>query len=76
LPKYLDIDKINKKFFYPRKAVYKNDFKLVINGNNGDIEEFTLKSKNIDPQDHKEIFDDLLSELEIFKGTERFVVRK
>ncbi|MEM4058749.1 MAG: sulfatase-like hydrolase/transferase, partial [Thermoplasmata archaeon] len=76
LPKYLDIDKINKKFFYLRKAVYKNDFKLVINGNNGDIEEFTLKSKNIDPQDHKEIFDDLLSELEIFKGTERFVVRK
>ena len=44
--------------------------------NDGDIEEFTLKSKNIDPQDHKEILEDLLSELEIFKGTERFVVGK
>ena len=44
--------------------------------NDGDIEEFTLKSKNIDPQDHKETLRYIFSELEIFKGTECFVVRK
>ena len=44
--------------------------------NDGDIEGFTLKSKNIDSQDHKETLRYILSELEIFKRTERFVVRK
>jgi len=65
---------MKNRYGNPRKAVYKNGFKLVINGNNGEIEEFTLKGKDISPQDHKEVLDDLLNELEIFKGTQRFVV--
>jgi len=35
----------------------------------------TMK-KNIDPKDKKDVLNDLLDELEIFKGTEKFVVRK
>ena len=76
LPKSVDFEKIKNTIFYPRKAVYKNDYKLVINGLNGDIDEFLYKGKEIKPEDNKEILDDLLDELEIFKGTEKFVVRK
>ncbi len=69
---------LKNRYGNPRKAIYKNGFKLVVNGNNGEIEEFTLRGKDIDPRssDHKEILEDLLDELEIFKGTQRFVVRK
>jgi hypothetical protein len=67
---------MKNRYGNPRKAVYKNGFKLVVNGNNGEIEEFTLKGKNVDSQNHKDVLDDLLNELEIFKGAERFVVRK
>ena len=36
---------MKNRYGNPRKAVYKNGFKLVINGNNGEIEEFTLRAK-------------------------------
>ena len=76
LPKSVDIEKIKSTIFYPRKAVYKNDYKLVINGLYGDIDEFLYKGKEIKPEDNKEVLEDLLNELDIFKGTEKFVVRK
>jgi len=76
LPKSVDFEKIKNTILYPRKAVYKNDYKLVINGLNGDIDEFLYKGKEIKPEDNKDVLEDLLDELEIFKGTEKFVVRK
>jgi arylsulfatase A-like enzyme len=76
IPKSIDLEKIKNTILYPRKAVYKNDYKLVINGLNGEIDEFLYKGKEIKPKDNKEVLDDLLDELEIFKGTEKFVVRK
>jgi len=77
---YLSFDKsiieMDKgKYGIPRKAIYKNGYKLVIN-KYGDIEEFLYKGKEIKPEDNKEVLNDLLDELEIFKGTEKFVVRK
>jgi len=76
LPSSFDIEKIKNTILYPRKAVYKNDYKLVINGLNGEIDEFLYKGKEISPENNKDVLDDLLDELEIFKGTEKFVVRK
>ena len=63
------------KIAIPRKAIYKNDYKLVVNML-GNIEEFLYKGKEIKPEDNKEVLEDLFNELEIFKGTEKFVVRK
>ena len=59
----------------PRKAIYKKGYKLVVN-KFGNIEEFLYKGKEIKPEDNKDALNDLLNELEIFKGTEKFVVRK
>ena len=69
-------EELMNKFCYPRKAVYKNGYKLVINGLNGEIDEFRYKEKNIDPKENKDVLDDLLDELDIFKGIEKFVVKK
>ncbi len=57
---------------YPRKAVFKNGYKLVVNGLNGTIDEFTFNKKPMNPKENKEIVKDLLDELYIFKGTEKF----
>ena len=76
IPKSIDLEKIKNTILYPRKAVYKNDYKLVINGLNGEIDEFLYKGKEIKPEDNKDVLEDLLDELEIFKGVEKFIVRK
>jgi len=79
LYKIINNDKISEnlknKYEMPKKAIYKKGYKLVVN-KFGNIEEFLYKGKEIKPEDNKEILDDLLDELEIFKGTEKFVVRK
>jgi len=77
LKDYNKIKEMRNLYGNPRKAIYKNNYKLVIGGiEEGSIEEFTYKGRNIDPKDNKEVLEDLLDELEIFKGTEKFVVRK
>ena len=53
-------------------AVFKNGFKLNINGTDGSIEEFTKDGQDVDPNDYKEEFKDLKNELEIFAGKESF----
>jgi arylsulfatase A-like enzyme len=77
--KIINNDKISEnlknKYGIPRKAIYKKGYKLVVN-KFGNIEEFLYKGKEIKPEDNKEVLDDLLDELDIFKGTEKFVVRK
>lgn len=68
----LDYKDLIHKMFYPKKAVYKNGYKLVINGIEGKVDEFTYKGKIVEVKDKQEIFKDLVNELAIFKGTERF----
>ncbi|MEM0160949.1 MAG: sulfatase [Thermoplasmata archaeon] len=72
LPAELDYKDLIHKMFYPKKAVYKTNYKLVINGSDGKVDEFTFKGKQIEVKDNQEIFKDLVNELSIFKGTERF----
>ncbi len=72
LPAELDYQKMIKNMFYPKKAVYKNNYKLVVNGLEGTVDEFTFKKKQIEVKEYPEIFKDLVNELSIFKGTERF----
>lgn len=55
-----------------RKAVFKNGFKLNVNGTDGLIEEFTKDGKDVDPNDYKKEFEDLKNELEIFAGSKSF----
>ena len=73
-------DKINfdtlSKILYAKKAVYKDGYKLVVNGTDGSIDEFTYKGKVLDFNDYKVEGDDLLNELENFVGNEGFVVNK
>ncbi|MDP8012033.1 MAG: sulfatase [Thermoplasmata archaeon] len=72
LPKEINAEEMIKKMFYPKKAIYKNGYKLVINGSTGGIDEFSYNGKEAEPK--KEILDDLKNELEIFKGNEKFVI--
>ncbi len=61
--KGLNVEELKRKYGYPKEAVYKNGYKLVINGLNGDIDEFSYKKKNLSPSDNKEILKDLVNEL-------------
>jgi len=46
-------EELMNKFCYPRKAVYKNGYKLVINGLNGEIDEFMYNEKKYRSQRQK-----------------------
>lgn len=70
------IESLKSKFLYPRKAVFKNGYKMVVNGLNGEIEEFTFNKKMVSPSENKEIVKGMLDELYIFKGNEKFVLPK
>lgn len=68
-------DKIINEKFYPREAIYKNGYKLVVNSQNGDIDELSFKGKKLNYPE-KEVLNDLVSELENFVGKEKFVVNQ
>ena len=55
----------------PRKAVFKDGMKLVLNLKSGKIEEFSVNGKNLDPKENKEKVKELLDEIYIFKGKEK-----
>ena len=57
-----------------RKAVYKDGFKMTVNGTDGTIEEFMKDDKDIKVEDNKQKAKELLSEIDIFKGKENFKV--
>ena len=65
-------DYVKQRYEKARKAVFKNGFKLNINGTDGLIEEFTKDGQDVDPKDYKDEFEDLKNELEIFAGKENF----
>ena len=57
-----------------RKAIYKDGFKLTVNGTDGITEEFMEGGKNIKVEDNKEKAKELLNEIDIFKGKEDFKI--
>ncbi len=58
-----------------RIAIFKSNYKLVIN-NKGKIEEFKKNYKDIeDYKSKKNILEDLLSEIDIFKGNDKFAIK-
>ena len=63
---------VRKTYEKLRKAVYKDGFKMTVNGTDGTIEEFMEGEKDVRVEDNKETAKDLLSEIEIFKGKEQF----
>ncbi len=67
------VDEATRKLYdVPRKAVFKDGYKLVVNGSTGEIEEFTYKGKPLDKKDKS--IEDLLNYLYIYKGNEKFVL--
>jgi arylsulfatase A-like enzyme len=65
-------DYVRKTYEKVRKAVYKDGYKLTVNGTDGTIEEFMHDDKEIKIEDDKEKAKELLEEIEIFKGKEEF----
>ena len=57
-----------------RKAVYKNGFKATVNGSTGTLEEFLKNGLPVKPDTYASVLDDLLNELDIFKGNEKFLI--
>ena len=72
----LKVDKLIREkdkgtYGIPRKAIYKDGYKLVINSQEK-IEEFQYKGENINVEENKNVVEDLINEIEIFKGVKGF----
>lgn len=65
---------VRKTYEKVRKAIYKDGFKLTVNGTDGITEEFMEGGKNIKVEDNKEKAKELLNEIDIFKGKEEFKI--
>lgn len=63
---------VRNKYEKVRKAVYKDGFKLTVNGTDGVIEEFLKGDKEADLKVHRSAAERLIEELDIFKGSEKF----
>ena len=74
LPSDINFSLMNEKMFYPKKAVYWKNYKLVLNGLTGELDEFTENGKPQDPNEKKEIVENLKEQIYIFKGQESFRV--
>ena len=68
----VELEKARRLLDVPRKAVYKGHYKLQVQGIDGTIEEFTMNGRTLIPSENKQILRELLNELELFKGQEKF----
>ena len=66
LPKDTNWNDLRGRIFYPRKAVYKDGYKLAINQLNGEIDEFLFDGREISVANKRNIVEDLLNELRNF----------
>lgn len=57
-----------------RKAIYKDDYKISVDGVNGRIEEFSYKGMPLSPLDRRDQARNLLNDLQIFTGQEKFTI--
>ncbi len=62
------------KYEKHRKAVYRNGFKLTVNGTDGIVEEFLKDGKPVDRSHHRKAFSDLSRALKSFSGDPKFKV--
>ena len=62
------------EIFRPRKAVYKGGHRLVVDGKSGEIEEFSKGGKGLRQEENKKELRDMVSELELFRGNEKFLM--
>jgi hypothetical protein len=67
---------VKQRYEKVRKAVFKDGYKMTVNGTDCTIEEFLQGNKGIKVEDNKEKAKELLEELEIFKGKEDFKIPK
>jgi hypothetical protein len=74
LPSDIDYVGMRNKILYPKKAVYWNKYKMVVNGLTGEIDEFKENGKDIDHNEKKDVVDHLREQIYIFKGKENFKV--
>ncbi|MGC8860228.1 MAG: sulfatase-like hydrolase/transferase [Thermoplasmata archaeon] len=74
LPSDIDYVGMRNKILYPKKAVYWNKYKMVVNGLTGEIDEFKEDGKDIDQYEKKDVLDHLREQIYIFKGKENFKV--
>ena len=65
-------EEVRKAYDVPRKAIFKGDYKLVVNGSSGAVEEFSKNGKQADINDEREAYLDLLNELYLYRGSEKF----
>lgn len=70
--KYREAYESNSHINVNRKSVFKNGFKLTVNGDLGIIEEFLLNDLPVSKDNYKQEFRDLIAEIEIFIGNEKF----
>lgn len=56
----------------PRKAIYMDRYKLVVNGRTGKTEEFARGKEPLNPSEHTSQVTRLVNELRLFVGTEHF----
>ena len=69
-----DFSETDFKIHASHKAVYKSGFKATVNGSAGTLEEFLKNGLPVKPDAYAGVLDDLLNELDIFKGNERFLI--
>ena len=62
--------------FTLKKAAYKNGYKLVVNGTDGSVDEFTYKGKTLGFEENRTAAGEILDELENFVGKEKFVANQ
>lgn len=74
LPEDLDYVGMRNQMFYPKKAVYKKNCRIVVNGFTGDLDEFTENGREIGQDEKKDVLEDLKEQLYIFRGNEDFRV--
>ena len=70
------MDYLSNKYEKVRKAVYKDGYKLTINGTDGIIEEFMEGNKRLNPKQNKKILNGLIDEIDEFKGGRNFILPK
>lgn len=59
----------------PRKAVFKDGFKLAVEGKTGRVEEFTKNGKDVSKDiRYSKMTEELAGEIDIFKGQEKFLL--
>lgn len=60
----------------PRKALFLEGFKIVVNSMDSKIDEFSRNGKKLDPKDHKQQVDKMLDKINEMKGQDAFYVNQ